>query len=59
MHTSEQTNFNSNYLGGELDGLEIIRISVGTFAGTQERFLLAPEGQAFGFDTGSQGGGQN
>jgi hypothetical protein len=59
MNTSEQTNINSNYLAGTFDGLEVVRISVGTFAGTQERLFLAPQGQQFGFDTGSQGGGQN
>ena len=63
MKITEQTN-RTNYtdrsaFSGELDGLQIIRVPVGTFAGTQERLLLVPEGELPGFDIGNQGGGQN
>jgi hypothetical protein len=61
--TQEQTNLaiysNQSYLSSEQGGLQIIRIPVGTFAGTQERLLLVKNGEMHGFDLGNQGGGQN
>jgi hypothetical protein len=63
MKTQERTNLttysNQSYLGGELDGLQVIRIPFGTFAGTQERLFLVQDAELHGFDTGNQGGGQN
>ena len=38
---------------------QVIRIPVGTFAGTVERLFLTKSGHTEGFDTGNQGGGQN
>jgi hypothetical protein len=63
MKIQEQTN-RMNYsnrpaFSGEVDGLQVIRVPVGTFAGTQERLFLVPDGQLPGFDIGHQGGGQN
>jgi hypothetical protein len=63
MKIQEQTN-RMNYsdrsaFSGELDGLQVIRVPVGTFAGTQERLFLVPDGELPGFDIGHQGGGQN
>jgi hypothetical protein len=62
MKIQEQTN-RTNYsdrsaFSGEV-GLQIIKVPVGTFAGTQERLFLLPDGELPGFDTGHQGGGQN
>jgi hypothetical protein len=63
MNIEEQTNRMSysdqTAFSGELDGLQIVRVPVGTFAGTQERLLLVPDGELAGFDIGHQGGGQN
>jgi hypothetical protein len=43
----------------ELEGLKLIRIPIGTFAGTQEQVFVVKDGQIHAFDTGEQGGGQN
>jgi hypothetical protein len=43
----------------EKNDLQIVRVSVGTFAGTQERLFLVRDGELAGFDIGNQGGGQN
>jgi hypothetical protein len=63
MKIQEETNLttysNQSYFGGELDGLQVIRVPVGTFAGTRERLFLIQDGELHGFDTGNQGGGQN
>jgi|HubBroStandDraft_3_1064219.scaffolds.fasta_scaffold1847695_2 hypothetical protein len=63
MKIQEQTKLttysNQSYFGGELDGLQVIRIPVGTFAGTQERLFLIPDGELPGLDFAHQGGGQN
>ena len=48
-----------SFFSGEKSDLQIIRVSVGTFAGTQERLFLVPDGELPGFDIGNQGGGQN
>ena len=42
----------------ELSELKLIRIPVGTFAGTVERVFVIRDSQAHAFDTGDQGGGQ-
>jgi hypothetical protein len=39
--------------------MQVIRISVGTFAGTQERLIVVPDEELSGFDLAHQGGGQN
>lgn len=49
----------SSFFSGEKNDLQIIRVSVGTFAGTQERLFLVRDGELAGFDVGNQGGGQN
>jgi hypothetical protein len=63
MKTQEQTNLtiysNQSYLSSDQGGLQIIRVPVGTFAGTRERLFLIQDGEQHGLDTGSQGGGQN
>jgi hypothetical protein len=63
MKIQEQTNLriysNHSTFGGELDGLQVVRVPVGTFAGTQERLFLIQDGELLGFDIGNQGGGQN
>lgn len=38
---------------------QVIRIPVGTFAGTVVRLFLTKSGPTEGLDTGNQGGGQN
>jgi hypothetical protein len=43
----------------EIEGFKLIRIPVGTFAGTVERVFLVKDGHTHGFDTGDQGGGQS
>jgi len=43
----------------DLAGLQLVRVPVGTFAGTVERLFLTKNGDTQGFDTGTQGGGQN
>jgi hypothetical protein len=43
----------------EIEGIKLIRIPVGTFAGTVERIFLVKDGQTHGFNTGDQGGGQS
>ena len=43
----------------EIEGFKLIRIPVGTFAGTAERAFLVKDGQAHAFNTGDQGGGQS
>ena len=48
-----------SFFSGEKNDLQIIRVSVGTFAGTQERLFLVRDGELPGFDIGNQGGGQN
>jgi hypothetical protein len=63
MKTQEQTNLTTyltqSYIGDNSDGVQIVRIPVGTFAGTRERLFLIQNGELHGFDTGNQGGGQN
>ena len=44
---------------GELDGLKLIRIPIGTFGGTMEQIFIVKDGQAHAFNTGDQGGGQS
>jgi hypothetical protein len=44
---------------GELDGLKLIRIPIGTFGGTMEQIFVVKDGQAHAFNTGDQGGGQS
>ena len=44
---------------GEIDGFKLIRIPVGTFAGTVEQVYVVKDGQAHAFNTGDQGGGQS
>ncbi|MBV8970094.1 MAG: hypothetical protein JO331_13680 [Verrucomicrobia bacterium] len=46
-------------LENDLAGLRVVRVPVGTFAGTVERLLLTRNGDTQGFDIGNQGGGQN
>ena len=48
-----------SFFSGEKNDLQIVRVSVGTFAGTQERLFLVRDGELAGFDIGNQGGGQN
>ena len=48
-----------SFFSGEKNDLQIIRASVGTFAGTQERLFIVRDGELAGFDIGNQGGGQN
>jgi hypothetical protein len=63
MKTPEQTNpatyLNQSYLSSEQGGLQIVRVPVGTFAGTLERLFLIQDSELHGFDLGNQGGGQN
>jgi hypothetical protein len=63
MKTQEQTNLTTyltqSYTDENLDGIQILRIPVGTFGGTRERLCLIQNGELHGFDTGNQGGGQN
>jgi hypothetical protein len=62
VKTQDQTNppySNQSYLSGEHRGLQVVRVPVGTFAGTQERLFLIRNGELQGFDLGNQGGGQN
>jgi hypothetical protein len=61
MKTQEQTNLttysNQPYLSCEDYCLQVVRVRVGTFAGTQERRLLTQDRDLDGFDLGNQGGG--
>jgi hypothetical protein len=63
MKTQEQTNLTTYltqpYIDENLDGIQILRVPVGTFGGTRERLFLIQNGELHGFDTGNQGGGQN
>ena len=43
----------------EIEGFKLIRIPVGTFAGTLERVFLVKDGETHAFNTGDQGGGQS
>ena len=43
----------------EIEGFKLIRIPVGTFAGTVERVFLVKDGHTHAFNTGDQGGGQS
>ena len=43
----------------EVEGLKLKRISIGSFAGTEERVFVIKQGQTHAFDTGDQSGGQN
>ena len=43
----------------EIEGFKLIRIPVGTFAGTVERVYVVREGHTHAFNTGDQGGGQS
>jgi len=62
MQTQNQTNLttysNPSYLSSEQRGLQIVRVPIGTFAGTRERLVLIQD-ELDGFDLGDQGGGQN
>jgi hypothetical protein len=63
MKASEQTNLttysNPSFLSSERGGLQIVRVPIGTFAGTREQLFLIQDGELHGFDLGHQGGGQN
>ena len=63
MKTQEQTNLtnysNQAYLSSEHRGFQVVRVPIGTFAGTQEQLFLIQDGALHGFDLGNQGGGQN
>jgi hypothetical protein len=63
MKSPEQTNLtaysNPSFLSSEQGGLQIIRVPIGTFAGTREQLFLIPDDELHGFDLGHQGGGQN
>jgi len=63
MKTPEPTNLpiysNQSYLSSEQGGLQIIRVPVGTFAGTREQLFLIQDDEPHGLDLGHQGGGQN
>jgi hypothetical protein len=48
-----------SFFSGEKNDLQIMRVAVGTFAGTQERLFLIPDGELPGLDFAHQGGGQN
>jgi hypothetical protein len=43
----------------EIEGFKLIRIPVGTFAGTVERVFVVKDGHTQAFNTGDQGGGQS
>jgi hypothetical protein len=43
----------------KLGGIEVRRVPLGTFAGTQFRLFVVPVGESAVLDTGDQGGGQN
>lgn len=43
----------------DLNGMKLIRVSFGTFAGVQERLILVERDGLVAFDTGDQGAGQN
>ena len=43
----------------DVEGLKLKRISIGTFAGTEERVFVVEHAQTHAFNTGDQGGGQN
>lgn len=43
----------------EAEGLKLVRVPIGTFAGTLERVFVVKDGQTDAFDTGDQAGGQN
>jgi hypothetical protein len=43
----------------EIGGFKLIRIPVGTFAGTVEHVFLVKDGLTHAFNTGDQGGGQS
>ena len=52
--------FNGPVSDHELEGLRIIRVPFGTFAGTQERlFVVQADHELAAFNTGDQAGGQN
>lgn len=63
MKLQEETNLTTystlSYSNENLDGVQVLRIPVGTFGGTRERLFLIQNGELHGFDTGNQGGGQN
>ena len=63
MKTSEQTNLttysNPSFLSSEQGGLQIVRVPIGSFAGTRELLFLIQDGELHVFDLGHQGGGQN
>ncbi|MBV8213625.1 MAG: hypothetical protein JOZ08_10445 [Verrucomicrobia bacterium] len=43
----------------EIESFKLIRIPVGTFAGTVEQVYVVKDGQAHAFNTGDQAGGQS
>jgi len=43
----------------DFNGMKLIRIPFGTFAGVQERLFLVERNGLVAFDTGDQGAGQN
>ncbi|MBV8175612.1 MAG: hypothetical protein JO151_13775 [Verrucomicrobia bacterium] len=50
---------NRNQLLSDQDGVKLIKIPFGTFAGVQERLFVIEKNGMVAFDTGDQGGGQN
>ena len=43
----------------ELAGLRLVKVPIGTFAGTQERIFAVEAGQTIALNLGDQGSGQN
>jgi hypothetical protein len=43
----------------EIEGFKLIRIPLGTFAGTVEQVYVVKDGHTHAFNTGDQGGGQS
>jgi hypothetical protein len=50
---------NRSSLETNLSEFHVMRVQIGTFAGTVERLFLTKSGDTEGFDIGDQGGGQN
>ena len=50
---------NRNQLLSDQDGVKLIKIPFGTFAGVRERLFVIEKNGMVAFDTGDQGGGQN
>ena len=43
----------------ELGDVKLVRVAIGTFAGTREQVFVVKAGEMVAFNTGDQGGGQN